>query len=181
MRLRGVLQAWASADRTGEEYCGEEPPQKLAYLLNHKYSHANLSFDKLKGTDAAKAVHLRDICSEIGFVVYLGSLTYRVSGGCINDHGGGGYGYGCWHDEEDEEDVDDLEMDEADETSCSVQLIAGPDGNLVGTEQDLDMEELMAEEYDFSRLEPDDKEYEGYQGNVCSHITPSVLSLISGF
>ncbi|TDL25472.1 hypothetical protein BD410DRAFT_895742 [Rickenella mellea] len=165
IRLRSVLQAWACAERTGEEYCGEEPPQKLAYLLNHKYSHANLSFDKLKGTDAAKAVHLREICSELGFVVYLGSLTYRVSGGCINDHGGGGYGYGGWDDEEDEEDVEDLEMDESDETSCSVQLIAGLDGNLVGTEQDLGMEELMADESDFKSLEPDEKEYEGYQGN----------------
>ncbi|TDL25474.1 hypothetical protein BD410DRAFT_800891 [Rickenella mellea] len=126
---------------------------------------------RLKGTDAAKATHLRDICDELGFRVYLGSLQYRVSGQAENDCGYDYYSRRkrnryAYDDYDDEQDIDDIDMGEILETSCTVQLIAGPGGQLVGSEQSLNMEEeLMAPEDVFEDMVPDDKEYEGYQGN----------------
>ncbi|KAI0058526.1 hypothetical protein BV25DRAFT_1891186 [Artomyces pyxidatus] len=146
--LERVLRAWQRAEY--DEYQDEESPQKLAYILSHTYSHANLSFQRLKGRDSAMVRALREVCDRVGFMIALGSLSYTKRGS--PEEGG-------WNDD------DDVTMGEVDETECKVQLIAGPDGEHLGREQELDMDELMVDEDYFDCCSPDDEEYEGYQGN----------------
>lgn len=163
-RLERVLRGWKYADRHGvERATGQKPPQKLAYLLEHEYSHANLSFDELKGRDANRMLSLRDVCARVGFQLGLGSLDYTETGYAVDDGGGRDDG---WDDDEDDEDDEDVAMCEVEERSCVVQLISGPNGECWGREEELDMEEVMVANGYWDKAGPDDQEYEGYQGNV---------------
>lgn len=164
-RLEYVLRGWKYADRHGIELAtGKKPPQKLAYLLDHEYSHANLSFDQLKGRDANRVLTLRDVCARVGFQLSLGSLDYTETGYAV-DNGGGYRNKGGYYDDGDEEDV---AMCEVEERSCVVQLISGRNGECLGSEEELDLEEVMVENGYWDEVGPDRKDYEGYQGNVSS-------------
>lgn len=159
--LERVLRAWRHAELDEvDPATGDELPQKLAYILDHKYSHANLSFDKLKGRDLSMVLNLREVCEQEGFQLGLGSLKFTQSGQAEEDYGGyrgyGRYGRGDTG----------VTMMEVENTSCTVQLISGPNGECLGREVALDMDELMVDEEYFDDQTPDDKEYEGYQGNV---------------
>ncbi|KAI0058503.1 hypothetical protein BV25DRAFT_1891156 [Artomyces pyxidatus] len=166
--LERVLRAWRHADHIGADSGGEPPPEKLAHILHHQYSHANLSFHQLKGSDAALVLGLRDISDRLGFRVALGSLSYKEYGHA-EDHGPPrrryGRGYYDSSDYGEDDDEDDVTMAAVEETECSVQLISGPNGEHLGDKQTLDIEELMADEDYFNNESPDDEEYEGYQGN----------------
>lgn len=178
--LERVLKAWRHAELDGEDpVTGDELPQKLAYILDHQYSHANLSFDKLKGRDLSLVLNLREVCEQEGFQLGLGSLEFTKSGEAEGDYGGyRSYGYGRnrrrgyyrEYDYEDEDEDADVTMGEVQDTSCTVQLISGTDGKSLGGKQKLDMEELLVDEDYFDNETPDDQAYEGYQGNVCHFI-----------
>src|SRR3954468_17161891 len=46
----------------------------LAYLFEHQYTDASLCFAGLKGHDQHVTSHLREICEEFGFCLYLANL-----------------------------------------------------------------------------------------------------------
>lgn len=166
--LERVLKAWRHAEIDGEDpVTGQVLPQKLAYILDHQYSHANLSFDKLKGRDRSMVLNLREVCEQEGFQLGLGSLTFTQSGEAEEDYGDyrgyGRYGRGRQYGYQGDEGVT---MGEIENTSCTVQLISGPNGECLGREVALEMDELMVDENYFDDETPDDQEYEGYQGNV---------------
>ncbi|MBT0770269.1 2OG-Fe(II) oxygenase [Kineosporia sp. J2-2] len=57
-----------------------EPPEHLAFLLDHEYSQRGLSWDRLKGADASAATALRDAAAEQGdyeAVLALGEIHER--------------------------------------------------------------------------------------------------------
>ncbi|KAI0052019.1 hypothetical protein FA95DRAFT_1602248 [Auriscalpium vulgare] len=167
--LERVLSAWRQADYRGEEPDGGAPPQKLAYLLDHRYSHANLSFDKLKGSDASLVRAVREVSHRVDFRIALGSLRFTVVGAGEDDgpppRRGWGYGYDKYDDEN-----RDVEMGEIYERRCTVQLISGPNGEHLGSATTLEMEELMVDEEYFNEDSPDDQKYEGYQGNYAGSV-----------
>jgi hypothetical protein len=84
-------------------------PAKLAWLLEHHYSPAGLSFAGLKGEDAALAKVLCAAAERAGCAVHLGIVHIEESGPAEPEYGPGrGYGRGRrWgrYDDEEEEDV----------------------------------------------------------------------------
>jgi hypothetical protein len=60
----------------------------LAYLLEHQYTDASLSYDGLKGHNYEVAARLHEVCTNHGFCVYLDNLERSIEGGCDDD----GYG-----------------------------------------------------------------------------------------
>lgn len=112
-------------------------------------------------------LNLREVCEQEGFQLGLGSLKFTQSGEAEEDYGGyrgyGRYGRGRQYGYQGDEGVT---MGEIENTSCTVQLISGPNGECLGREVALEMDELMVDENYFDDETPDDQEYEGYQGNV---------------
>lgn len=95
-----ALRTWAK--RVWDE---DPPTRKIVYLLSHKYTEASLSFQSLKGGDAALARVLGEAADASDFELHLAMVH-------IGDYGyfDGWYGYG---DEPDEEDMDDAVVDDS--------------------------------------------------------------------
>ncbi|KAK8214012.1 hypothetical protein IWZ01DRAFT_223056 [Phyllosticta capitalensis] len=75
--LKRTLGSWRKAcDR--EDFWKKE---HFVYVLQHKYSQANLAFDKLKGKDLAQARALQDHCEAPGFCVFIANISEMKYGG----------------------------------------------------------------------------------------------------
>lgn len=73
----------------------DNPPPKLAWLLEHQYSPAGLSFGTLKGADAARGQVLREAARLADCAVHLGIVHIEETGGAIVNDYGSGYGQGA--------------------------------------------------------------------------------------
>jgi hypothetical protein len=85
---------------------------KLAWLLEHHYSVAGLSFAGLKGQDAARVQVLSQAAERAGCVVHLGVVHIEEMGPAephVDIDGYRGWRSGWWDDDSDEED----DLDEA--------------------------------------------------------------------
>lgn len=72
--LRDALMQWANASR------GPMKPFTLVYLLEHKYSEANLRFQTLKGSDQLRGSVLQTVAKELGILLYTATHgVYVVS------------------------------------------------------------------------------------------------------
>lgn len=88
-------------------------PAKLAWLLEHQYSPAGLSFGGLKGEDAAMAKVLRAAAEQAGCAVHLGIVHIEETGPAQPDYEAG-YGYsrrGRWRNYHEDEVEDDASSD----------------------------------------------------------------------
>jgi hypothetical protein len=95
-----ILRKWA------ERVLDEDPPtRKIVYLLTHKYTEASLSFQALKGGDAALAGVLGEAADDSDFDLHLAMVH-------IGEYGyfDGWYGYG---DEPDEGDMHEAVVDDS--------------------------------------------------------------------
>lgn len=146
--LERILPAWHQAIEA------QEMPTSFSHLLEHQYTDTSLCFDGLKGTDKQIVSHLRQLCDQNGFYIYLASLVRERSGGCDEEsddyYGSGNGGY---HDID--EEIDD-----------NIKLTRVVD--LDGTELIRDVKfglEMFIEKDPFRGVEPDDEDYSGYTGN----------------
>jgi hypothetical protein len=92
-----------------ETFAAPGAPAKLAWLLEHQYSPAGLSFAGLKGEDAALAKALRAAAERANCAVHLGIVHIEESGPAQPDYEAG-YGYGRrgrWRDYDDEDVEED--------------------------------------------------------------------------
>ena len=148
--LRHILLSWKQQ---------ESEPDKIIYILDHKYSQASLSASALKGKDSHIVAMLDSLSKEIGFSLGLAHVEHHEIGQ------GDGYGGGC-DESEDEEDVD---MAEVEEVTTTIGNLVNLHGEHISdsVEFDDEMETIPAslENY-FTGQSWDHQEYEGYQGNV---------------
>jgi hypothetical protein len=103
----------AAAVMLKDAFAAVGAPAKLAWLLEHHYSPAGLSFAGLKGADAALAKVLRTAAERAGCAVHLGIVHIEECGPAQPDYEAG-YGYGRrrrWHSYEDEEVEEDASSD----------------------------------------------------------------------
>ncbi|KDQ15313.1 hypothetical protein BOTBODRAFT_174154 [Botryobasidium botryosum FD-172 SS1] len=150
-QLRDVLLTW--------EHTGYEGPLKIVYLLDHKYSLANLRGSALKGTDAHLVSLLDAVAKELDFRLGLATIECHASG----------YGQG----DEYEDDYDgprrSVEFDRNTANTTILNLV-NMDGQLISDELDFsaeDKNQTIPSDLD-SVVEAGDhykQEYEGYQGN----------------
>ncbi|KAG8921757.1 hypothetical protein FRC01_014909 [Tulasnella sp. 417] len=167
-RLREILLSWK------QHLQDEDSPEKIIYLLQHRYSHANYRGSALKGRDAQTVAILDSIGKEIGFRVGLALVECHLRGGA--DDGGNDYyapPVGCWS-SDDGIASEDLNFLETYETSMTITELVDLDGVLLKkklklTEEDEDgvgVEFIPADLREVVESGPHDaQEYEGYQGN----------------
>jgi hypothetical protein len=158
-RLRHVLLSWKQNP--------EQVPDKIIYMLDHKYSQANLSGSALKSRDAHVFAILDNLAKEIGFCLGLASVEHRQTGYAEDN---GGYAYrgrrGWWDGGDDDGHVD---MAEVEEETTSVENLVNVDGQIIRKKPvDFDDEFETIPQFDgyFEGDDYDDQDYEGYQGNV---------------
>ncbi|WP_237478196.1 2OG-Fe(II) oxygenase [Lichenibacterium dinghuense] len=87
-----------------------DAPAKLVVPLAHAYTPAGLSFDALKGIDAARAAVLAEAAATADCDLYLGLLTIKESGSA-EEMGGWGYGRRGSYDEDAFEVVEVLDRE----------------------------------------------------------------------
>jgi hypothetical protein len=124
-------------------------PPNLAFLFEHQYTDASLSFNGLKGNDHQVAAVLREISSEYGFCFYLTSLERTVEGGCDEYE----WEYGGSH-----EIVDEID------SGVTLNRVVDLNGSEIATDLDFDQENFIQSD-PFEGLEPDDEDCSGYTGN----------------
>ncbi|SLM34722.1 hypothetical protein LPUS_03647 [Lasallia pustulata] len=76
MKLKETLASWTS---------DADLPDMQAYMLDYRYTEANLKYESMKGRDRLRAQCLKEICAETGFCFYLAQMEYTVSGDAIDE------------------------------------------------------------------------------------------------
>lgn len=100
-----------------EAFAGKGAPAKLAWLFQHEYSPAGLSFAGLKGEDATLAKTLRRAAEAAGCAVHLGIVHIEETGPAepdYSDYQGG------WYDEGPDEEDTPFEAVEVSESNWHV-------------------------------------------------------------
>ena len=151
-----------------------EPPDRLAYLLDHQYTQRSLAWSRLKNADAARVVALRDVAQRLDCEIFLALADVHESWSCDDEEGMYGYhrrrGWGGY---QDEEDGDDAEDDEGTEAHTLVELLdtdielrhwIALDGRADAVSGTVDVDEVCDTKAS-SDLEPFASEHEGYMGN----------------
>jgi hypothetical protein len=103
----------AAAEILGATFRNGRAPMKLAWLLEHQYSAAGLSFAGLKGQDAARVQALSRAAERAGCDAHLG-IVHIGETGPAEPHFDM-YGYGGWRSgwQEDDESDEEEDLDEA--------------------------------------------------------------------
>ncbi|TCD68475.1 hypothetical protein EIP91_010650 [Steccherinum ochraceum] len=152
-KLRCILHAWT-------EDGGASAPSKIVYLLQHKYSQANLRASALKGLDANQAAVLADLAKEQGFHLGLASVVCRVEGDG-DDHFG-------------HQDYDEVDFCGDESRSTVIEQFVDLNGELISRSLDFEEEdETIPAELSYMILEGehDRQEYEGYMGNSAGSLS----------
>jgi predicted 2-oxoglutarate/Fe(II)-dependent dioxygenase YbiX len=161
-RIAALLAAWGA----GEWGSDEEAPCKLVYPLEHAYTPAELSFQALKGADAAAAAVLAAAAQRSGCELHAALLTIEESGSAEYT----GYSGRSWRDDEDDDDGEDDEGDEFEivevcDSSATLSDWRSPDGAAA------DLGVFPVEEIElcppdmFEDMEPDEQEFQEATGN----------------
>ncbi|KAJ8072943.1 hypothetical protein PM082_019806 [Marasmius tenuissimus] len=160
--LRHILLSWKQQ---------ASDPDKIIYMLDHKYSRASLSASALKGKDAHIISALDSLSKELGFSLGLAHIEHCQAGQASN-HGAGSYyrsrrRFRCGYDEDDEYG-ENVEMEEVHNRTTSVENLVDLDGKLISNYVNFDDETEtipanFAEYFEDERW--DDQDFEGYQGN----------------
>ena len=120
----------------------------LAYVLNHDYCEASLSFGLLKNGDRAKAEAILEAEKRIKFCLYLGIVTLEQHCSMSGD-----YGYGCSR--------EDMSIEDIEEESFTVERLVSPTGGILddGIKLELTKDAIVPEDI-FDSFEPDDEDLE---------------------
>ena len=140
-----ILKLLQLQDQEGNEYFS----WPLAYMLEHKYTEANLKMDNLKGKDRARAFYVQQACQRHGLSLFLANMVHEVSGGCDESNG---YGSKEFH-----------AIDEEYDRSLSLKIMVHPNGSVRARDLPFEEEYILQDE-PFDR-DPDDEDYSGWTGN----------------
>lgn len=150
--LDNVLALWSEQGRETNDRC--DPYEKLVYILEHEYSEANIRLDQLKGKDQFRARYLVEACQSQGFCLFFAHLEYSQSGSVDEYEDDARWGDGSdYH-----EFIDEID------SKWRLQTVFQPDGKQIADDIALEEEDLL-ETADFTGIEPDDEECDGWTGN----------------
>ncbi|RYP23035.1 hypothetical protein DL765_001290 [Monosporascus sp. GIB2] len=164
--LHPALESWLRDVKTGRRKV-----TPLYYVLDHKYTEANISLQALKTTDRVRVEVLLAACLELGFDLFLTTLEKTETGTAEEEYGYGRYGKysrydDCYDEDEDEEDSDSdghHAIDDVTEVNYYSKGIFDLKGNKVASSIPFDEDDIIQE--DAFEDEPDEEDYEGYMGN----------------
>lgn len=165
-------------------------PSFLAYILEHKYTDANLRSDHLKGKDAHQFRALQLACQDQGMLLFLANLEHSKDGSCEEyydpyDHYDGRRGYHWKDDDEEDEDEDNEdrneggsscselseyhELQEVFDTSITLRTFYRANGQQLASGIPINADDIVQDD-PFDRA-PDKEDYEGYTGNAGASAT----------
>ncbi|CAC9890540.1 unnamed protein product [Aureobasidium pullulans] len=131
--------------------------KQAIYMLEHRYTNANLSIESLKHADRLRAKEIQSICDDYGYTLYLASLEREVMGQADEDDYGG-RGFNEYDEDEDEDE------DEEDSDGNSSQYSGGSYHRIWDICSDsINLTHVVDAEG--QERKPNKSEYEGYTGN----------------
>ncbi|KAK7696246.1 hypothetical protein QCA50_000899 [Cerrena zonata] len=161
--VRNALISWNECEEDGIP-----TPEKLVYLLDHKYSQANLRAGALKGADDHKVSILAAVAEELGFNLGLASVEFHLSGAGDDDCHYRPQRWDCYSDEDSDDGYNDVNFGEVSDRDVSIETFVDLDGNHIANSLEFDNEtETIPSDFveDIESGPYDRQEYEGYMGN----------------
>ncbi|KAI9771775.1 MAG: hypothetical protein M1835_006386 [Candelina submexicana] len=172
LKLRNILTLWKTSWDDSEHM---DCPDKLAYMLDHKYTNASLRIDQLKGSDLLRARYLKEVCAETDICFFLANIERSVDGEVESD--GEDIPYkdkpcdgpnGIHH-----------EIFEIFEDKLMLQHVVELDGS--GVAKDLTLEESDIVQEEPFATGPDHEDFSGWTGNdgtTAKHYYRSTVALL---
>ena len=154
--LNKVLALWSKQDREMESHA-DYVYKDMVYILEHEYSEANICLDHLKGKDQLRTRYLLEACRDQGFCLFFAHFEYSQSGSIDEDEDDPGWANHLnganYH-----EFIDEIE------SKWQLLTVFQPGGEKIARGIVLEEEEIL-ENTDFTAVEPDDEECDGWTGN----------------
>ena len=150
--LDKVLVRWSKQDREVESHSGRVY-EKLVYVLEHKYSEANIGLEQFTGKDKLRTRYLLEACLKQGFCLYFAGFEYSEDGQGKEDRS---LGYPVI-------DADYYEFTIVDQSYWSLRSVFQYDGKQIAESVDLEEEDLV-DNVDFTGIIPDEQDFHGYCG-----------------
>ncbi|KAL8754296.1 MAG: hypothetical protein Q9199_004440 [Rusavskia elegans] len=166
----------------------KQSPNFLAYMLDHKYTDANLRSDHLKGKHAQQFRNLQAACENLDIDILLANVEYTKEGSCEErydpyDHYGRRRGYNWKSDYDDDDGSAESdggsgygseignyhELAEVFDNSLRLRTFYRANGQLLALDIDIEAENIVQDDT-FDRA-PDKEDYEGYTGNAGASAT----------
>ncbi|TCD68476.1 hypothetical protein EIP91_010651 [Steccherinum ochraceum] len=169
-QLRRIFRAWNQDN-------GYSAPNQIVYLLEHKYSQANLRASAMKGVDAHKVAALDLLSKEFGFHLGLATVECTESG---EGEDMGGYGWNRrrrgYYDGGDDPDPQHMDfcVDAEIEHTMVVKNLVDLNGEHITKVLPVDQERDTIPENLNEIVEEgqrDGAEYEGYMGNYAGTLS----------
>jgi hypothetical protein len=154
--LQGLMASWKASYDGREHGC----PNMLAYMIEYKYTDANLRMQQLKGNDRLRVEHLKDVCAQNGFLVWLANIEYVIDGECL-DEGDDWYEL-YWKARRGEEPTCHT-IQEVHEKSLGLTRVVDLDGSQITENVPLNEDDIVQQE-PFSG-DPHDEDWSGPTGN----------------
>ncbi|EIW64174.1 uncharacterized protein TRAVEDRAFT_68036 [Trametes versicolor FP-101664 SS1] len=176
-RLQPALSAWQQGD--SNRYA----PLEIIYLLNHKYTPADLRGSTLKGVDAHLVAILNDVGKQYGIRIGLASLTCTASGTADDLTRRGGIN----SDDYDEmatpprSDDSQVTMEKIEETELTIEHLVDLDGKLIRQDFDYDLKtEAIPNDLikQVIKGEYDEQDYGGFRGNMAGSLERTYLRTV---
>jgi len=145
----------------------------IVYLLDHEYSGASLEFTALKGKDAALISNIKGVAEKRGISLHIGHLECEM------------YGDADVYGPEDEWGPPP-KMEEVHEMEYTIDGLYDLEGDLAKGGHSIEItpeSDMIPQDPGFEEQDPDDKEFEGWTGNVSSPPPPRAaadLRIVTG-
>ena len=153
-----IFRKWRKGGYDNGDFSGT-----IAYLLDHEYSEAGLEFAALKGRDAALISNIRSVAEKQGISLCLGLLELEVSGDAGFDTGP----YSS--DDEWDSPRSAPRMKIVHDKEYRIGGLYDLDGDLAEGRHPISLNpefDMIPRDPELEDGDPDDKEFEGYTGNV---------------
>ena len=159
------LRQWSEGKRVAggaAQLAPDDSPDKLVYPLEHAYTPAELSFQALKGADAAVAAVLVDAAAQAGCDLHVALLTVEESGSAEQTGYSSSRRWGRNHHDDNDED---FEIGEVFERSLMLSHWALPDGRAAGLGPIPFADSEICPADALQDMEPDEQHFQEATGN----------------
>ena len=90
------------------------PPDRLVYLLDHEYTQRGLRWNRLKNSDAQRAIALQEVARKLDCEIFLALADVHETWSCEDEYSGySDFGQRYYGDDDDDDDADESEGGES--------------------------------------------------------------------
>jgi hypothetical protein len=158
--------------RWSGDHSMRSPPDRLVYLLDHEYTQRGLRWNRLKNSDAQRAVALEEVARKLDCEIFLALADVHETWTCEDEYSGySDYGYRSYGDDDENEDGESQDdpsipdLTELIDSDVELRHWLGAGGRWEAVAARVDAAELCYTRPSVD-LEPFESEHEGYTGNA---------------